>query len=264
MKLGLEERVVIVTGGSSGIGLAVARAFAREGARVVITARRSEPLQRAAESLRSVSTHEVVAIESNTTIQASVDQLMQTVVARLGRIDVLVNCAANPAGLPSNRIDDLDDAALLDALNTKVVGYARCCKAVAPIMRRQGWGRIINVGGLTAREPESLGGMRNAAICHMSKAIADQLGPDGITVNTVHPGIIKTEHLMRVFAAEAEQRGRSLTDVEASYVADTPTRRFVEMDEIGEVAIFLASSAAASITGETLGVDGGVTRTIHL
>ena len=179
--------------------------------------------------------------------------MTQTVVARLGRIDVLVNCAANPAGLPSNRIDDLDDAALLDALNTKVVGYARCCKAVAPIMRRQGWGRIINVGGLTAREPESLGGMRNAAICHMTKAIADQLGPDGITVNTVHPGIIKTEHLMRVFAAEAEQRGRAVTDVEASYVADTPTRRFVEMDEIGEVAIFLASNAAASITGETPG-----------
>lgn len=255
---------MVVTGGSSGIGLAVARAFVKEGAQVVITARRPELLKRAAESLRNAGGCAVVTIESDTTIQASVDRLASDVANRFSRLEVLVNCAANPAGLPSNRIDELDDAALLDALNTKVVGYARCCKAVAPIMRRQRWGRIINVGGLTAREPEALAGLRNAAICHLTKAVADQLGPDGITVNTVHPGIIKTEHLTQLFAGEAKQRGITVNEVEAAYVADTPTRRFIEMSEIGEVAAFLASNAAASITGETVGVDGGVTRAIHL
>lgn len=264
MVLDIADRVAIVTGGSSGIGYAIAKALAEEGARVVIAARRADALQKAAIALGEAAGREIVGIETDTTDQARVDAMVSAVDAKFSRVDILVNCAASPGALASNRIDELDDAALLRDLNTKVIGYARCCKAVAPFMRRRRWGRIINIGGLTAREPQALGGLRNVAICHLTKALSDQLGPDGITVNTVHPGVIRTAHLLELLGAEAKSVGKTIAEVEASYLAETPTRRYIDMAEIGTTVTFLASSSAASITGESLGVDGGITRGIYL
>ena len=264
MKLDLAERVVIVTGGSSGIGYVIAREFAKDGARVVITARNRDALQKAATTLSSESGGEVTGIASDATDQKKVDEFVAQVVGRHARVDVLVNCAASPAGEISTKIEELDTAALRNALDVKVVGYTRFAKAVTPVMRRQRSGRIINIGGLTAREPQILSGLRNVAICHLSKALSDQLGPDGITVNTVHPGLIKTAYIAGVFAAEAKETGRALGDIEAAYVAETPTRRFTEMEEVATTVKFLASAAAASITGESIAVDGGITRGIYI
>ncbi|MDY6948780.1 MAG: SDR family oxidoreductase, partial [Pseudomonadota bacterium] len=206
MNLDLADRVVIVTGGSSGIGYDVARAFAEAGAHVVITARRAGPLSEAAGALSKHTGVAVTAIASDTTDQARVDALVEAVTAKHSRIDVLVNCAASPSGLVRNQIEALDAAALLQDLNTKVVGYARCCKAVVPLMKQRRWGRIINVGGLTGRSSNTLSGMRNAALCHMTKTLSDQLGPEGITVNTVHPGVIRTPHLDQLFESEAQKQ----------------------------------------------------------
>lgn len=264
MLLDLADRVAIVTGGSSGIGYSIARALAQEGAQVVIAARRTDLLQKAAASLMTETGRKVTAIETDTTDQVRVDRMVAAVNGEFSRIDILVNCAAIPGALASNRIEELDDGALLRDLNTKVVGYARCCKATAPFMKRRSWGRIINIGGLTAREPQALGGLRNVAICHLTKALSDQLGPHGITVNAIHPGIIRSAHLLELLGAEARQTGKTLAEVEAEYLAETPTRRYIDMAEIGTTAAFLASSAAASITGESLAVDGGVTRGIYL
>lgn len=264
MTIDFADRVAIVTGGSSGIGYAIARSLAQEGAHVVITARRAEVLQKAAISLTAETGGKLTAFETDTTDQAKVDRMVAAVNDKFSRVDILVNCAALPGALASNRLEDLDDSALLRDLNTKVVGYARCCKATAPFMKRRSWGRIINIGGLTAREPQALGGLRNVAICHLTKALSDQLGPHGITVNAVHPGIIRSAHLLELLGAEAEQTGKTLEEVEAECLAETPTRRYIDMAEIGATVAFLASSAAASITGESLGVDGGVTRGIYL
>src|SRR5207248_494839 len=159
------DRVVVITGGSAGIGRAVAKVLAAEGARVVIAARRTEPLAHAAEAIERETGRGVLAISADTTIQQQVDQLIATVMAEYSRVEVLVNCAANPSGLVRNEVQYLDDAALLQDLNTKVVGYARCAKAVAPIMIQQRWGRIINIGGLTGRASNVISGMRNAAVC---------------------------------------------------------------------------------------------------
>src|SRR6185437_9283570 len=208
MLLDLVDRVAIVTGGSSGIGYAIARALAQEGAHVVITARRTDVLQKAAAALTIETGRKVVAIETDTTDQAKVDRMVAAVHDTFSCVDILVNCAAIPGALASNRIEELDDGALLRDLNTKVVGYARCCKAVAPFMKRRSWGRIINIGGLTAREPQALGGLRNVAICHLTKALSDQLGPHGITVNVLHPGIIMSAHLLELLGAEASRPAR--------------------------------------------------------
>jgi len=262
--LDLTERVVIVTGGSSGIGYAIARTFCKERACVVITARGQERLRRAATALSEEAHGTVLGIPADTTAQGQVDELVTAAYERYGRVDILVNCAASPSGLVRNQIEELDAAALLEDLNTKAVGYARCCRAVVPYMKRRRWGRIINIGGLTGRGSNTLSGMRNVALCHLTKTLSDQLGPDGITVNSLHPGVIKTPHLEALFASEAQKRGCSPEQVEASFVAETPIRRILTAEEVAGAVAFLASSHAAAITGESIAIDGGITRGIYL
>lgn len=264
MDLQISDNVVIVTGGSSGIGYAIANAFAAEGCRVVIAARRPEPLQKAAQTLRNDTGAAVIGIPTDTTDQEQVDRMVAETYAAHERIDVLVNCAAAPSGLVRNSIEDLDSAALLADLNTKVVGYARCCRSVAPIMKRQRSGRIIHIGGLTGRGSNTLSGMRNVALAHLTKTLSDQLGPSGITVNAVHPGIVRTPHLDELFSSEALKRGRSAQEIEADFVADTPIRRVLRPQEIASTVLFLASPHAAAITGESIAIDGGITRGIYL
>jgi NAD(P)-dependent dehydrogenase (short-subunit alcohol dehydrogenase family) len=264
MDLGLTNRVVVVTGGSAGIGRTVAKVLAGERARVVIAARRTEPLERAAVEIERDTGQRVLPIAADTTKQETVDQLVARVMSEFSRIDVLVNCAANPSGLVRSEVQYLDDAALLLDLNTKVVGYARCAKAVAPIMIQQRWGRIINIGGLTGRASNVISGMRNVAVCHLTKTLSDQLGPSGITVNAIHPGVIQTEHIVELFETEARRRGKTAAEVEAEYANATPIRRIIRAEEVGYSVAFLSSDLAAAITGESLAVDGGITRGIYL
>lgn len=264
MDLELADKVVIVTGGSSGIGYAIATAFARERCRVVIAARRADALERAAASMRAGTHAEVIGIPTDTTDQESVDRMVAAAIAAYARLDVLVNCAATPAGLVRNSIEDLDSAALLADLNTKVVGYARCCRAVVPVMKRQRSGRIIQIGGLTGRSSNTLSGMRNVAISHLTKTLSDQLGPFGITVNAVHPGVVRTPHLDELFSSEAAKRGTSAQEVEAGFVSDTPIRRILEPEEIARAVLFLASAHGAAITGDSIAIDGGITRGVYL
>jgi NAD(P)-dependent dehydrogenase (short-subunit alcohol dehydrogenase family) len=262
--LGLSQRVVIITGGSAGIGRAIAALLAAEGARVVIAARRKEALESTAEAIEKQTGNRVLAICADTTVQEQVDRLVERVMGEYSRVDVLVNCAANPSGLVRNEVQHLDDAALLQDLNTKVVGYARCSKAVAPIMIEQRWGRIIHIGGLTGRASNVISGMRNAAVCHLTKTLSDQLGPFGITVNAIHPGVIQTEHIVELFQTEARKRGKTAAEIEAEYANSTPIRRIIRADEVGYAVAFLSSDLAAAITGESLAVDGGITRGIYL
>jgi NAD(P)-dependent dehydrogenase (short-subunit alcohol dehydrogenase family) len=264
MDFGLTHRVVVITGGSAGIGLTVAKVLAGEGARVVIAARRPELLERASAEIERATNQSVLAISADTTVQGQVDQLVARALTAYSRIDVLVNCAANPSGLVRNEVQHLDDAALLQDLNTKVVGYARCAKAVAPSMIQQRWGRIINIGGLTGRASNVISGMRNAAVCHLTKTLSDQLGPSGITVNAIHPGVIQTEHIVELFETEARKRGKTPAEIEAEYANATPIRRIIRAEEVGYAVAFLASDLAAAVTGESLAVDGGITRGIYL
>ncbi len=264
MDLELADKVVIVTGGSSGIGYAIAHAFATERCRVVIASRRAEALEKAAAALRAGTHAQVIGIPADTTDQESVDRMAAAAIAAYARVDVLVNCAATPAGLVRNSIEDLDSAALLADLNTKVVGYARCCRAVVPAMKRQQSGRIIQIGGLTGRSSNTLSGMRNVAISHLTKTLSDQLGPFGITVNAVHPGVVRTPHLDELFSSEAAKRGTSAQEVEAGFVSDTPIRRILEPEEIARTVLFLASAHGAAITGDSIAIDGGITRGVYL
>jgi len=150
-------------------------------------------------------------------------------------------------------------------LNTKLMGYFRLCKACVPHMRKSGWGRIVNVGGLTARCTEALSGMRNTAIVHMTKTLSDQLGKDGITVNIVHPGVTRTDHIIEMFQSRADERGVPLQQI-VHEEAEEPAAlgRMLETEEVVDFIVFLASQRASGITGESIAVDGGLSRAIYL
>ncbi|PND35127.1 short-chain dehydrogenase [Achromobacter pulmonis] len=264
MDLQLKGKVAVVTGGSLGIGRAVSEALAAEGVRVAIVARRQAQLDEVAAEITRASGVEVRGFAADVSDTAQVDAMMQQVAAHFGRIDILVNGAAHPGGLVRSEIDEADPEGLLEDINIKVVGYMRCAKTAAPHMRRGGYGRIVNIGGLTGRGSKQLSGMRNVAICHLTKTLSDQLGPDGITVNVIHPGVVETPHIHELYAKEAAKQGLTAAQVEANYAKATPIRRVLQPAEIADAVLFLASPRAGAITGESLGVDGGITRGIFL
>jgi NAD(P)-dependent dehydrogenase (short-subunit alcohol dehydrogenase family) len=243
MDLELTGRVAIVTGGSRGIGRAIAQELAREGVDVAICARQRESLDETAKALAKATGRRIVPIVADTTNWESVTRLVETTLAQLGRIDVLVNNASTPGGMVRGALAEADESLLLEDINTKVVGYLRCAKAVVPHMRERGWGRIINIGGLSGRRSGNISGLRNAAIVHLTKTLADQLGGHGITVNLVHPGATRTERT-------GEETVRRAAESNA-------IRRIVDAQEIGQVVTFLASSRAASITGVAIDASGG-------
>lgn len=264
MDLELVGKIAIVTGGSLGIGKVVAETLSREGATVVVTSRRREVLEAAATEISGRTGGEVMALTSDTTSTDSVRELVAACADRLGGVDILVNGAAAPSGLVRNAVEEADPELLLDDINTKVVGYFRCAQAVTPHMRKGGYGRIINIGGLTGRSSHAISGMRNLAVVHMTKSLSDQLGPDGITVNTIHPGVIETEHIHELYEREAAKQGTTAAAIEQGFIDRTPIRRVLAAQEVADLVAFLSSPRAAAITGESIGIDGGLTRGIFL
>lgn len=264
MDLRLKGKVAVVTGGSLGIGRAVTQALAAQGVRVAIVARSQGPLEQAAAEISRESGCEVFAVCADVSKTAAVEQMMARVEQHFGRIDILVNGAAHPGGLVRSDIQEADPEGLLEDINIKVVGYMRCAKAASAVMRKNGWGRIINIGGLTGRGSKQLSGMRNVAICHMTKVLSDQLGPHGITVNVIHPGVVETPHIHELYAKEAKLQGLTPAQVEQNYAKATPIRRVLQPDEVADVVLFLASERAAAITGESIAVDGGITRGVFI
>lgn len=264
MDLQLKGKVAVVTGGSLGIGRAVTEALAAEGVRVAIVARRQAQLDEVAAEITRATGVEVLGVAADVSDTEQVNAMMQRVAEHFGRVDILINGAAHPGGLVRSEIDEADPEGLLEDINIKVVGYMRCAKAAAPHMRRGGFGRIVNIGGLTGRGSKQLSGMRNVAICHMTKTLSDQLGPHGITVNVIHPGVVETPHIHELYEKEAARQGLSAAQVEANYARATPIRRVLQPAEIADAVLFLASPRAGAITGESLGVDGGITRGIFL
>jgi len=242
MDLGLTGKVAIVTGGSRGIGRAIARELAREGVDVAICARQRQALDEAAKALSQETGRRIIPIVADTMSSESVAQLVKSTVAALGRVDVLVNNASTPGGMVRGPLADADDKTLLEDIDTKVVGYLRCAKAVAPHMQQRKWGRIVNIGGLSGRRSGNISGLRNAAVVHLTKTLADELGAHGITVNLVHPGATRTERT----DAETERRA-----------ASNAIRRIVDASEIAQVVTFLASAKAANVTGVAIDASGG-------
>ena len=242
MDLELQGKVAIVTGGSKGIGKAVALELAREGA--------SETGRRA------------IAISVDTTNSDEVQNMVDETVAELGKVDILINSAAMVGGQVRGTISEATEKDMLEDLDTKVVGYFRAMKAVVPHMQAQKWGRIISIGGVSARQ-STIYGLRNAAIVHMTKTFSDQLGADGITLNVVHPGLTMTEGISRTLDQRAQNQGVSREELEQQMGANVAINRIVDAQELAYLCAFRCSPKAECVTGEVIAAGGGAKGGVH-
>lgn len=266
MDLGLSGTRAIITGGSGGMGLAVARGLVAEGARVVLVARDESKLEAAAAAIRAQSPGaEVLVAPADTTDDASVQAMVDRVATTWSGVDVLVNSAARPASyVARGALTDLTDAQVTDEFDTKVMGYLRCARAVAPHMTAQGWGRIVNISGLNARRTGSIPGtIRNVAVAALTANLADELGPDGVGVTVVHPGLVETERTPRLVADMAASSGRTEEQVRADLGASSSLGRILTADEVADVVVFLCSQRASGITGDAVSVAGGNRGVVH-
>ena len=265
MDLELAGRAAIVTGGSRGIGKAIARELAREGADLAIAARDAGALEAAAAEIAAESGRRVVPIAADTGDGESVRALAARAHAELGRIDILVNNAAAPgSALPPAPLEELTDGHLWPDLNVKVLGYLRCARAVAPIMRAAGWGRIVNVSGLAARRAgNTAGSVRNAAVAALTKNLALELGPHGINVSVVHPGATRTERTAETVARRAAREGAPEAGIERRLDAANSIRRLVDAQEVAWVVAFLCSPKSIAINGDAIAAGGGPDAAIH-
>ena len=260
MDLELQGKTSIVTGGSRGIGKAIARELALSGCDVVICARNAEDLDLTARELSQETGQRVSAITADTTSTPDVERMVKEAAQTLGRIDILVNNAAAPGGIARGPLASISDEDMLEDLNTKVVGYLRCARAVAPHMTSQGWGRIINIGGMSARNSSGANasaGVRNAGLVNLTKYLSQQLGPSGVNVNLVHPGTTRTERSGPMYQEQARQQGITVEEVEARVAANNATKRIVDASELAYVVAFLASPRSIAISGEVIAASGG-------
>lgn len=253
MELGLKGKVAIVTGGTEGIGRATALRFAQEGAKVAISARRKDILDKVAAEIGKTGA-EVLAVAADMSKSADIERFMQAVVERFGHIDILVNNAGTSA---RGKFPEVDDATWSSDLELKVFGAIRCTRLAVPHMKKQGGGRIINITISSAKQPgaESMPtSVSRAAGLAITKALSKEFAADNILVNTVCIGKIKSGQHERRYTRD----GISAEEYYAKMARDIPMKRVGEAAEAANAIVFFASDAASYITGSSLNLDGGI------
>lgn len=265
MDLELKGKVAVVAGGSRGIGKAIGRVLAAEGAKVALIGRDLAAAEAAAAEIAKETGSTVRGFSADTGNDEAVRKAIDAVMAAFSRIDILVNCAAQPGGQakpPS--LAEITDAHFWADMNIKVMGYLRTAREVAPHMIAQGWGRIINISGLAARQTGTIiGSVRNVSVAALTKNLADELGPKGINVTCVHPGLTRTEKTPGVVANRARADGVAAEEVERRMASGNLIRKVVTADEVAAVVAFLASPKSIAINGDSIPAGGGAPGSIH-
>src|SRR5258706_8333594 len=264
MDLGLKGKTALVTGGSKGIGRAVAQSLAAEGARVVMCSRDAGPLKRAAGGVERGGGGRGEILSADVSAPAEVARVAKEAIARLGRLDILVN---NAGAIKGGDFLTPPDEEWLKGWSLKLLGYIRMAREVLPHMQRQGSGRIVNVVGAAARNPAvtyMMGGTANAALINFTKALADLGAPSGVLVTGVSPGPVKTERWDSLMAQQAKAANQDLADYVRERGQELPLGRIALPEEVADVVCFLASERASFLTGITITVDGGITRGVYL
>ena len=260
--LKLTGKVAIVTGGSKGLGAETARLLAADGAKVVLVSRSREGLDKFAAELATAHKAEVMTIPADLSLQGAAEPVVEAVLKRFGRIDILVNSAGAAQG---GVFWDIPEKVWEDGFALKFFGTVRMMRAVLPAMIKQKYGRIVSVVGDTGKQPNPRllpGASANAALLAITKGLADEAGPHGIAVNAVNPGPTRTDRMTTLFANLAKSTNKPLADIEAGFMKDAALGTIGDPADVARVIVFLASDAAANITGTSILSDGGRSRAI--
>jgi 3-oxoacyl-[acyl-carrier protein] reductase len=263
MNLGINGKTALVTASSRGLGKAIALQLSREGANVAICARGGEDLFKTKAEIAERAGGQVMAQVVDVTDKQQVANLLDQVMDEFGTIDILIcNAGGPPSGMAENfGLDDYRKALELNLLST-----VDLCHKVMPIMKKQKWGRIVNLTSVSAKQPIDtliLSNMARAGVLGFSKSLSNQLAPHGITVNSICPGYTRTERVESL-ATDFEEAGKgSAQDFFQKIESMIPMGRLGRPYEIATAAVFLCSEAAGYITGVALQVDGGFIKAIY-
>jgi 3-oxoacyl-[acyl-carrier protein] reductase len=257
MDLGLKGRVAIVAASSQGLGKACALELAREGTTVVICARNAEQLAVTADEIRAETGSNVIWLVVDLTEPRQIQHLADETLRRCGQIDILVT---NNGGPPAGYFGDFDDDTWLAAHQLTLLSAVRLIRAVLPSMRAQKWGRIINITSVSVKQPIDnllLSNVYRAGVVGLAKTLSVQVAAEGITINNVAPGYTRTDRVLELAQARADDEGQTVQEIITGITASYPMGRMGEPEELAALVAFLASERASYITGTTIQVDGG-------
>jgi NAD(P)-dependent dehydrogenase (short-subunit alcohol dehydrogenase family) len=269
MHLGLKEKIAVVTGSSTGIGLAIARALAAEGASLVICARRRERLEEEGRRLAAGAGTAVETVAADAGTAAGCQAVVEAALRRFGRIDILVNNAGGAPG-PAGFLN-LADEHWQAAFDLNLMAAVRCSRAAIPHMQRQGGGRIVMISSTSAHQPDVVVCHYNAAkagLINLSKTLANAFAADNILVNCICPGLTRTPAVEKSARRRLAERGEDVAGLSpdeavAAYFGPRrpiPLGRVGTPEDIAGLVVFLCSAQAAWITGTCINVDGGWTK----
>lgn len=261
MDLRLKNRVAIVTGSSQGIGKAIAYGIAKEGAKITICARNEEVLRKTAREIESSTETQVLPVRANLMNKKDIRIIVEKTVETFGSVDILVN---NTGGPPSALFLETSNNDWRDAVNSLLMSVINCCREVIPHMKKQEWGRIINMTSFAAKQPAErliLSNAIRAGVLGLTKTLSNELAEYKILVNAVCPGWTLTGRVKELAKSIAEKTGKN-EDVIAEWANSIPLKRLAQPEEIANVVVFLASERASYITGAVIQVDGGFIKSL--
>ncbi|MAI06857.1 MAG: hypothetical protein CBC47_06935 [Alphaproteobacteria bacterium TMED87] len=262
MELNLKHKTAIVAGASKGIGASTAIELAKEGCNIVLVARNKEKLQQLEEKISSQYQVKTLSIATDIKDFKNCKLINQMSIASFSKVDILVNSAgASQGGI----FWEIDDHIWEESFELKVLGTIKMIKAVLPDMIKHKSGRIVNIIGNTGKQPSPRllpGSSANAALLTINKGLGEELAPHGIVVNAINPGPTKTERWITLMEKLSKDTKRKIEDIENDFIKDIPLNKLANPEDIAKIVIFLASNAAANMTGTCITADGGWTKGI--